>query len=143
MGLLILPDASVVVSDHNNRAVRRITPDGTVETLSTNLKLGPQDIIQDTTDGTFLVSVQHGLVRVSPLSKLDGPVDSNNRLVTGLWGASGYADGFSSDSRFRNPHGLALLPSNHILIADSGNNTIRKVRNLVAIPFSLPCAEFF
>jgi secreted PhoX family phosphatase len=47
--------------------------------------------------------------------------------LAGMAGASGSADGTNSSARFNNPFGLILDNSGNLIVADSENNTIRKV----------------
>ena len=47
--------------------------------------------------------------------------------LAGLAGTSGSADGTGSAARFNYPHGVAVDSSGNVYVADSGNNTIRKI----------------
>jgi hypothetical protein len=47
--------------------------------------------------------------------------------VAGLPGASGSADGTGSAARFNNPYGVAVDSAGNLYVADTGNDTIRKV----------------
>ena len=51
----------------------------------------------------------------------------NWTTIAGLAGNSGYADGTNSAARFNYPHGVAVDTNGNVYVADSGNNTIRKV----------------
>ena len=42
-------------------------------------------------------------------------------------GEAGFADGAAGQARFRDPHGLALLPDGTLAVADTGNHAIRAV----------------
>ncbi len=49
--------------------------------------------------------------------------------LTGLGGSDngGYVDGVGSLARFNNPYGVAVTSIGDVIVADSGNNNIRKV----------------
>lgn len=56
-------------------------------------------------------------------------VDTTNHktLLAGTSGVAGSVDGVGSQARFRSPGGLALDPSGNLLVADSGNHTLRRI----------------
>ena len=45
----------------------------------------------------------------------------------GLAGNSGFSDGNGNQARFWNPHGVAADSAGNLYVADTGNNTIRKI----------------
>src|SRR5215469_7798658 len=47
--------------------------------------------------------------------------------IAGKLGKSGSSDGPGSQARFRYPRGIAVDASNTIFVADTGNNTIRRI----------------
>src|SRR6185436_1121003 len=47
--------------------------------------------------------------------------------LAGLAGSSGSADGTASDARFNDPNGVAVDSSGNIYVADTSNETIRKI----------------
>lgn len=118
----------MIVADSKNRAVKRLTPDGVIVPMASNLKLGPSGLAEDATDGSCLATVQHAIIRVLPFGSKKDPEDPDHKLVSGLWGGSGCENGLASDARFRNPQAIAALPNGSYLIADSQNHIIRKVR---------------
>ena len=48
-------------------------------------------------------------------------------IIAGKLGACGNADGIGSQARFCNPRGLAIDAAGNIYVADTGNNTIRRI----------------
>ncbi len=48
-------------------------------------------------------------------------------ILAGQPGAYGSADGAASDARFQSPGGIAVDTSGNVYVADTGNNTIRKI----------------
>lgn len=56
-------------------------------------------------------------------------VDPANQktLLAGSPGLPGSSDGQGSNAQFRNPGGLALDPAGNLVVADTGNHTIRRI----------------
>jgi serine/threonine protein kinase len=48
-------------------------------------------------------------------------------ILAGQPGAAGSADGTASEARFRSPGGIAVDAMGNVFVADTGNNTIRKI----------------
>jgi sugar lactone lactonase YvrE len=49
------------------------------------------------------------------------------RIVAGKFGVSGSTDGTGSQARFTNPRGIAMDVDGNIIVADTGNNLIRRI----------------
>ncbi len=56
-----------------------------------------------------------------------GAASTTVSTLAGLAGSPGFADGPSSQAKFRDPAGLAIAPDDSIYVADAGNNRIRRV----------------
>ena len=56
-------------------------------------------------------------------------VDATNHrtLVAGSSGLPGSADGLGGDARFNHPGGLAFDPAGNLVVADTGNHTLRRI----------------
>jgi len=122
------------VCDRGNHCIRKITAAGVVTTLAGSagtqgsqdgtgtaaLFVAPQSVVLNA-DGELVVSdyLDHTLRKVTPAGVVT--------TLAGLSGAQGYEDGTGSAARFTNPRGLVLEPSGNLLVADSGNCTIRRV----------------
>jgi sugar lactone lactonase YvrE len=135
-GLTIGPDGNIYVADTDNHRIRKLTPQGVVTTLAGS---GTATVLGDNPDGTGTNAsfcVPRGLV----IGK-DGNIyvaDSLNHrirkvtpggVVTTLAGSgsSGSLDGTGTNTRFRRPAGVAIGQDGSIYVADTLNNTIRKV----------------
>ncbi len=60
--------------------------------------------------------------------RLINPTTGASTLLAGGSGVSGYVDGVGADARFNRPYGMVVLADQSILVADSGNNRIRRVQ---------------
>ena len=114
--------------------VRKIAPDGTVSTLAgtqgvtahadgTGAAAGFASIDAIATDaaGNVYVAEADGqsIRKITPAGVVT--------TLAGMAGEAGSADGTGSAARFSSPHGLAVDPSGNVIVADSQNNTLRKV----------------
>lgn len=136
MALAVDRAGIVYVVDTGNHSVRKITPDGAVSTFagptpSTEGNAGAVDGFG--TDARFRGP---GGVALDEAGNLyvtdDGTIRkiSTDRFVTtyaGAAGISGSDDGPVADARFNVPVGIAFDPAGNILIAEKGNNEVRKI----------------
>jgi streptogramin lyase len=132
-GLTVDRAGNVVVADSDNNALRTVTrAAAVVSTLAGNGEAGfvdgqgpiarfnkPHSVVV-AANGDFIVSdrFNHSIRVLSP----DGAV----RTLVGN-GEAGFADGQGADARLSYPSGLAMDPEGNVLVADFGNNAIRKV----------------
>jgi hypothetical protein len=123
-GITVDPDGYVMVLDSGNKAVRLVSMDGDVSTLvgglqssarfakMNDLVMTPEGhyVMTDFSNHTVWVFMYGGAVR-----KLAGN------------GCPGFVDGSGLAAQFDGPSGLALDRDGSILVADWGNNAIRRV----------------
>ena len=127
---------NVYVADTNHHVIRQIDPDGVVTTLagSPTAERGQTDAIG--TAATF--DYPTGLASDgSKLYVADGDnnairqIDIATQAVTTLAGdtagGAGYVDAVGTSARFDWPYGVATDSAGHVYVADSDNNTIRKI----------------
>jgi sugar lactone lactonase YvrE len=143
-GVAVDTNGNVFVADTLNHTVRKITSAGVVTTIAglagvygssdgTNnsaLFFEPEGIALDGLGNIFIADSGNNTIReLSP--------SGTNWIVTtvaGLAGASGSADGSSSNALFFQPAGMAFNSFlGSLFVADSGNNTIRS--SVSTIPF--------
>ena len=133
-GVAVDSAGSVYVADSGNHTIRKVTSAGLVSTLA-GLALSSGN-----TDGTGSAARFYSLEGVA----VDGvgnvyvgdTFNHTIRMVTsagvvttlaGLAGSNGNTDGTGNAARFDFPYGVAVDSASNVYVADSGNNTIRKV----------------
>jgi sugar lactone lactonase YvrE len=133
-GIAVDAAGTVYVADTANNTIRKITPDGIVSTLAgaagrpgkadglgVNARFrNPWDVAVDRAGNVWVADMSNSAIRkITP----DGEVST----FAGQPGMIGSADGFGINARFNDPFALAVDGANNIYVADSGNNTIRKI----------------
>jgi len=133
-GIVATSDGFLGVCDNANGTVRRIAVDGTVTTLagstvsrgnvdgngSSATFSSPTSLCQDTA-GNYYVS--------DALSDTVRKITANGTVSTlaGSAGVAGNSDGVGAGARFNHPTGIAVDGSGNVYVADTTNNTVRKV----------------
>lgn len=131
-GIAFMPDGRLVVADTGNNAIRVVTRDGHVATLAGDGVAGSQDGVGRTArfngpigvaagpDGSVYVADTYNdrVRRVAP----DGTVTT---IAGG--GGTGYRDGTAAEAIFDTPSGIAVTDSGDIVVADTGNNLVRRI----------------
>jgi sugar lactone lactonase YvrE len=125
---------NLYVTDAGNSTIRKITTTGAVTTIAgmagvsgTADGIGPAARFErpvgvaSAADGSLFVSdgTAHTIRRIAP----NGAVTT----VAGKAGESGFSGGIGGDARFDAPAGLAVDSSGNVWIADSGNQTVRRL----------------
>ncbi|HEX6293026.1 MAG TPA: RHS repeat-associated core domain-containing protein [Herpetosiphonaceae bacterium] len=134
VALALAADGTLYIADSDNHRIRKIAPNGIISTVAgggsmlgdggpaTSAQLRRPDDVILAADGTlYIADTGHGRVRkVSP----DGIITTV--VGTGTAGFSGDG-GPATSAKLSSPAGLALAADGSLLIADTGNNRIRKV----------------
>ena len=135
-GITVDGAGNVYVADVDNQAIRRITPNGQLQTLAGGYGLGvfesPVGVAMGA-DGALVVTDAYTLQRVS----LAGVVTP----LVGLPGHAGSVDGTGSAARFQAPSGLARDGAGNIYVAQPANGVVRKVSStgvVTTIPVGTP-----
>ena len=133
---------SLYVADGGNNTIRKVTPVGTnwvVSTIAGTAGIGggadgtngsaqfnyPSGITVDANGNLYVADSGNNTIRkVTPMG--------TNWVVTTIAGTNGNngnhsADGTNSVARFYGPSGITMDTLGNLYVADSGNNTIRKV----------------
>jgi streptogramin lyase len=126
---------NVYVADSANSTIREITPGGVVSTLAG--LAGSQDTSVDATGSAARFYFPSG-VAVDSAGNVYVADTGNSTIrniipggvvgtLAGLAGGGGSADGTGSVARFGVPQSIAVDSSGNCYVADTGNNTIRKI----------------
>jgi streptogramin lyase len=108
---------NVLIADLSNSTIRKITPIGVVTTLA-RLEDSPEGVAVDGAGNVF-VAGNDTIRKVTPAGVVT--------TLAGTAGSSGSADGTGSAASFNGASGVAVDGAGNVFVADSGNNTIRKV----------------
>jgi sugar lactone lactonase YvrE len=135
-GVGVDASGNVYVADTCNQTIRKVTPGGVVTTWASsagNWNWGSNDgtgsvakfwtpigVAVDASRNVYVADTYNDTIRkITP-----------DRVVTtlaGLVGHSGSADGTGSATRFHHPQGVAVDASGTVYVADTRNDTIRKI----------------
>ena len=133
---------NLYVADSSNHVIRKITPGGVVTTFAGTAG------VAGSTDGVGTAArfnLPIGIVYL-PMLNLLMVTDSNNHTIrqimidgtvttiAGLAGVAGSTNASTTSARFRNPKGITVsADGNTLIIADSGNHTIRNFYSTGAV----------
>ena len=133
-GVAVDNAGNVYVADSGNNTIRKVTRDGVVTTLAGN---AGQPGSTDGANGVALFNYPSG-VAVDIAGNVYVADTGNNTIrkvtsggvvttLAGNPGQSGSADGAGNAASFYLPNGVAVDNAGNVYVADTGNNTIRKV----------------
>ena len=130
--LAIDTGGNLYVADTGNNRIRKITREGAVSTIAGDGTAGYADgpAAQSRFNGPIGVAVdKDGNVYVADTYNDRIRKISTDNQVTTVAGAGtpGYADGASHNAMFDTPCGIAVMNDGSLVVADTGNNRLRKI----------------
>ncbi len=134
-GVAVDSTGNVYVADLYNASIRKVTPAGVVTTLAGLAgKAGsadgkgnaarfnfPVSVAVDEADNVYVADIDNNAIRkVTPTGVV-------TTLVGKLTYSVGQADGTGDGAQFCNPAGLTVDRAGNVYVADTGNQTIRRI----------------
>lgn len=133
-GIAVDAEGNVYVSEAGNRVIRKITSAGVVTTLAglagvsgntdgagANARFNsPGGVALDAAGNLYVVDANSHVVRkITPAGVVS--------TLAGFAGSPGIANGTGTVARFNNPLGIAAEPNGTLYVADTVNETIRRI----------------
>ncbi len=133
-GVAVDGAGNVFVADHGNHVIRKISPGGSVSTFAGVAGLAgsadgpgpgarfnePMGVAVDGGGNVYVADAGNSTIRKISAA---GEVST----LAGAAGSAGSADGTGPGARFNAPQGVAVDGVGNVYVADSNNNTIRKI----------------
>jgi sugar lactone lactonase YvrE len=132
-GVAIDGAGNLYVADTGNAMVRKITQDGRVSTVAGSAARGNQDGVGSTASFKaptgIAVDSAGNLYVADAFNATIRKITSAGSVSTlaGMAGSRGDADGTGSAARFNYPCGVAVDPTGNVFVADTYNDTIRRI----------------
>ena len=136
LGIAVDGAGNLYVAEFASDIIRKITPEGEVSTLAGSAGnpgstdgtgdnahfRNPWSVAVDSTGDVYVADKSNFTIRqITPTGRVS--------TFAGFPGIPGDADGPGSYARFSDPHGVAVDSAGNIYVADTGNNTIRKINS--------------
>jgi sugar lactone lactonase YvrE len=125
IGIAADGDGNLYVTDIENQTIRKLTKSGssyTVDTITSPVFNNHQGIAVDSDGVIYVADSNHHTIR--KLTK-SGSVYTVTTIAGS--GFPGYGDGTGTMASFDTPEGIAVDGSGNLYVADTANNTIRKL----------------
>lgn len=126
MGIVTDKDGIIYVADAGNNVIREINPDGVVTTLAcvdeqTGLPTLFKELVGITVDkaGNLYVTANQTVQKITSEGK--------TIILAGEKEIRGSKDGTGTEARFFCPSGIVIDSNENLYVADTENNTIRKI----------------
>ena len=130
--LALGPDGDLYVADTGNNRIRKITPDGKVSTVAGNGTAGYVDgpAAQAQFNGPIGLAVSPGgdIYVADTYNDVIRMITTEGEVTSIAGGGTpGYADGKQNVALFDTPSGIIVVEDSSLIVADTGNQRLRKV----------------
>ena len=133
-GLAIDAQGNLYIADTGNSTIRKVTPAGVVTTIAGSAEItgsadgqgpaarfsSPTGVAVDGSGNLFVTDTGNNTIREITAAGLTS-------TIAGTSGITGSSDGSGSGALFKGPTGIVVDSSGNLFVADTGNDTIRKV----------------
>lgn len=133
-GVAVGADGTVYVADSDNHTIRKITAAGGVSTLAGAAGQpgsvdGPGSLARFNLPAALALDATGNLYVADALNQTIRKITPSGEVSTlaGQAGSGGSADGKGIEARFSSPQGIAVDAEGTLFVADTGNQTIRRV----------------
>ena len=134
VGLGVNAQGMVYVADAYNSTVRRISASGVVSTLAgspgdTGWRDGQGATARFNTPVGLALDAQGNVLVSEYFNNVIRKITPSGAVSTlaGKPGKGGFADGKAADALFLHPQTLSLAPDGSLIVADTGNNRVRRI----------------
>jgi len=137
-GLAIDVATNLYICDSGNNKIKRISPAGTVTALVGSGAAGwadgtnnaavfsaPWGIAVDSLTNIYVADYNSNVIR--KVFRVGATANWVATTIAGMPGQPGSSDGTNSQARFNSPAGVACDPAGNVYVADTSNDTIRKL----------------
>ena len=114
------PEGNLYLVQFEGKALRKISPDGTITTVAADPCLSPGSVAVDPVGAVYLVCEDNKVLKIDPAGAV------TTVAGTGLPGLAGDG-GPATEAEFSLPGGIAIAPDGSLYIGDVGNARIRKI----------------
>jgi|GEM_PF-6982641 len=132
IGVAVDKSGNVYAADSGNDSIRKISPSGMVTTLVGSAG-GSYGIAVDKSGNIYAADYNNNMIlKITSRGVVTTLAGSPGGKTNGGWNHSeifigGFADGTGTQALFHSPYGVAVDKTGNVYVADSGNDSIRKI----------------